>query len=69
VFLTAGWPLPAEEAPVTRGERVALLLDGPGLVAWKSRGRQWTAWSSRCLSAYLEFGGCIGKLHVLLCTN
>jgi len=67
VLLTAGRPSPAEGMPVVRGEGVALVLDGLGLAAWKRGGKQWKAWSSRCLSACLDFGGRIGKFHVMSC--
>ena len=43
------------------------MLVGPALAAWKRGGKQWRAWSSRCLSALLEFTGCTGRLHVLSC--
>ena len=69
VLLTAGRPSPVEGASVITKEGVALVLDGLGLAAWKYGGRQlqWKAWSSRCLSACLDFGGCVGKLYVMSC--
>ena len=65
MLLTAGRPTPALGAPAHRNKGVALVLDGPGLVAWKHVGRQWKAWSSRWLSACLEFGGML--VSCILC--
>ena len=67
MLLTAGHPAPAVGAPVHRGEGVALVVDGPGLAAWNHGGRQWRAWSSRYLSACLDFGGNFCKLHIMSC--
>ena len=67
ILLTAGRPTPADGVPIQRGEGVALVLLGSALVAWRRGGRQWKAWSSRCISAFLEFPGHAGQLHVLSC--
>ena len=67
VVLTAGLPTPADGVTVQRGEGVASVLVDPTLAAWKRGGKQWRVWSSRCLSALLEFTGCTGRLHVLSC--
>lgn len=61
VLLTSGRPTPATGEMVQRGEGVALVLRGSALSAWKRGGKQWKAWSSRCVSA------CLGKLHVMSC--
>ena len=67
VLLTAGRPTPADGVPIWRGEGVALVLLGSALVAWRCGGKQWKAWSSRCISAFLEFPGHAGWLHTLSC--
>ena len=67
VVLIAGQPTPADGVTVQRGERIASVLVGHALAAWKCGGKQWRVWSSRCLSALLEFTGCTGRLHVLSC--
>ena len=59
-------PSLAERVLVVRGG-VVLVLDGPGLEAWKHGGRQWKAWLSQCLSACLDFKVHIGKLQVMPC--
>ena len=43
------------------------MLIGPALFTRRDGGKQWRAWSLRCLSALLEFTGCAGQLHVLSC--
>ena len=43
------------------------MLLGPALAAWKFGGKQWRAWSSRCILAFLEFPGRARQLHVLSC--
>jgi len=65
IVLNAGRPSPVEGAVVQRGEGVALVLMGPALAAWKRGGKQWKAWSSRCVSARLEFSN--RRLHVMSC--
>ena len=67
VLLTAGRPILADGVPIQRGEGVTLVLLGSALVAWRCGGKQWKAWSSRCISAFLEFPGHAGQLHVLSC--
>ena len=66
-MLTAGRPAPAEGDIIRRGEGVALVLRGLAITAWKRGGKWWTAWSSRCVSAYLDFSGTTGGLHVISC--
>ena len=41
---------------MVRGEGVALVLSGLAVDAWKRGGSQWTAWSSRAVSACLQVG-------------
>ena len=60
VLLAAGRPTPADGVSIRRGEGVALVLLGPALAVWKLGGKQWRAWSSRCVSAFLEFPGRTG---------
>ena len=68
VVLTAGRTTPAQGEPVQRGEGVALVLRGLGLDAWKKGGKQWKAWSSRCVPACLLMPGSRRrKLHVVSC--
>ena len=67
VLLSAGQPTPADGVPIQRGGGVALVLLGSALVAWRCGGKQWKVWSSRCISAFLEFSGHAGRLHVLSC--
>ena len=67
VLLTAGRPTPADGTPIKRGEGIALVLLGPALAAWRCGGKQWKVWSSRCVSAILEFPGHAGRLHALSC--
>ena len=67
VVVTAGRPTPADGEPIQRGEGVALVLMGSALAAWRRGGKQWKAWSSRCVSALLAFTGRTGRLHVLSC--
>ena len=65
VVVTAGRPTPADGEPIQHGERVALVLMGSALVAGRRGGKQWRAWSSRCVPALLAFTGRTGRLHVL----
>lgn len=68
VVLTAGRNTPTEGESVVRGEGVALVLLGPAVDAWKKGGSQWSAWSSRAVSARLQVGrGAAGRLHVVSC--
>ena len=68
VVLTASRTTPAQGEPVQRGEGVALVLRGLALDAWKKGGKQWKAWSSRCVSACLLMPGSRRrKLHVVSC--
>ena len=64
VVLTAGKKTPGEGENVVRGEGVALVLSD----AWKRGGSQWSACSSRAVSACLQVGkGAAGRLHVVSC--
>ena len=46
---------------------VTVLLD-PEIDAWQRTGKQWKAWDSRAVSAYLQVGEWTKtKLHVVLC--
>ena len=68
VVLTAGRKTPGEGENVVRGEVVALVLSGLAVDAWKRGGSQWSAWSSRAVSACLQVGkGATGRLHVVSC--
>ncbi len=67
VVLTSGRAAPAKGEPVQRREGVALVLRDIAMDAWKKGGKQWKAWSSRCVSACLQFAGCGRKLHVMSC--
>ena len=68
VVLTAGRKTPGEGENVVRGEGVALVLSGPAVDARKRGGSQWSAWSSRAVSACLQVGkGAAGRLHVVSC--
>ena len=51
VILTSGRSTPTQRETVQRGKGVALVLIGLALVAWRCGGKQWKAWSSRCVSA------------------
>ena len=53
VVLTAGRKTPGEGENVVRGEGVALVLSGLAVDAWKRGDSQWSAWSSRAVSACL----------------
>ena len=68
VLLTSGRVTATSGEAVQRGEGVALVLRGLALDAWKRGGKQWKAWSSRCVSACLQLAGCGSqKLHVVSC--
>ena len=68
MVLTAGRKTPREGENVVRGEGVALVLSGLAVDAWKRGGSQWSAWSSRAVSACLQVGkGAAGRLHVVSC--
>ena len=55
--------LPSGESRL-RGEKVALVLRGPVMQAWKAAGSKWKAWGSQLISAVLD---CDRRLHVLSC--
>ena len=68
VVLAAGRPTPSAGQPKQRGEGVAIVLSGAALEAWKAGGREWTAWSSRIITASLATGKQnSSKLHVISC--
>ena len=68
IVLTAGRATPALGEAILRGEGVALVLRGLAVNTWKHGGRQWKAWSSRCVSPYLQVSeGAMGRLHVVSC--
>ena len=68
VVLAAGHPTPSAGQPKQRGEGTAIVLSGAALEAWKAGGREWTAWSSRIVSASLATGKQnSSKLHVISC--
>ena len=68
VVLAAGRPVQAVGKPRKRGEGVAIVLDGPAIIAWRAAGQQWKAWSSRLVSTQLQFGSRrADHLHVLSC--
>ena len=47
---------------------MALVLRGLALVAWRRGGKQWKAWSSRCVSACLQVTGSAGsRIHMVTC--
>ena len=48
--LSSGRSLPSHGSVFQCGEGVALVLSGLAVEAWKRGGRQWHAWSSRCVS-------------------
>ena len=51
-----------------RGEGVALVLRGLAVSAWRRVGKQWKAWSPRCVSACLQMSrGAKSRLHVVCC--
>ena len=67
VVLTAG-RTPGQGENVERVEGVALVFSGLAVDAWKRRSSQWSAWSSRAVSACLQVGkGAAGRLHVVSC--
>lgn len=61
VVLTAGRATPIQGEPVQRGKGVALMIRGLAVAAWRCGGKQWKAWSLRCVSAYLRCmkGSCV----------
>ena len=66
VILTSGRSLPGDGEPIQRGEGVALVLRGAALKAWQRGGKQWRAWSSRCVSASLQLDNQSGgRLHIV----
>ena len=66
VVLTSGRRTPGEGVTVQRGEGVALVLRGLALTAWERGGKQWKAWSSRCVSAILQLGrNARNRFHVV----
>ncbi len=62
--VTSGRAAPAKGEPV---QGVALVLRDIAMDTWKKGGKQWKTWSSRCVSACLQFAGCDRKLHVMSC--
>ena len=68
VILISGRSTPAQAETIQRGEGVALVLRGLALVAWRRGGKQWKAWSSRCVSACLQVTGSAGsRIHMVSC--
>lgn len=68
VVLTSGRNTPAQGETVQRGEGVALVLRGLALGAWRRSGKQWKAWSPRCVSACLQMDGSAGsRIHIVSC--
>ena len=68
VVLTAGRETPAQSKVVQREERVVLVLRGLAIDTWRCGGRQWKAWSTRCVSVCLQMnGGVVGRFHVVSC--
>ena len=53
VVLTASRDVPGIGHMKQRGERVAIVLTGPAIGAWKAGGKCWKAWNSRIISAIL----------------
>ena len=53
MVLTAGRATPVQGEVVQRGEGGVLVLSGLFIDAWRHGGRQWKAWSSKCMSACL----------------
>ena len=56
VVLTSGRSTPAEGWTAQGGEGMPLVLRASAIMAWKRGGKQWKAWSSRCVSASLQVG-------------
>ena len=56
VMLTAGRDVPEAGQQRHRGERVAIVLSGVSVSAWKAGGSLWKVWSSRLVTATLEVG-------------
>ena len=56
IVSTSGREKPALADSRQRGERVAIMLSGPAVDAWKSAGKQWKVWSSRVVSVCLQMG-------------
>ena len=67
VVLSAGREVP-ETGTRQRGEGVAIVLSGEAVSAWRARGSQWKAWSSRLITSKLVTeSGSGGILHMLSC--
>lgn len=68
VVLTAGRPIPESNQVRQRGEGVAIVLTGDAVTAWKAGGKQWSAKSSRLVTAKLKTGNKHQDiLHVISC--
>ena len=66
VILTSGRSVPGNGEAVRRGEGVALVLRGIAIQAWRRGGKQWRAWSPRCVSVCLQLNKhTTSKLHVV----
>ena len=68
VMLVAGRAVPVIRTVKQRGERVAIILSGLAIGAWKSGESHWRVWSFRLVTAILKVGsGRSDCLHILLC--
>lgn len=68
IVLTAGRPIPESNQVRQRGEGVAIVLTGDAVTAWKAGGKQWSAKSSRLVTAKLKTGNKHQDiLHVISC--